>query len=91
MNVINADNRVVFTFTRELELADGDHVPGDSLSLRGTIENPLMPGRYSVDCWVRREGEGGDMAVQGLRLIEFVVFGAGTGGMVSVDADVVYA
>ena len=54
--------------------------------------SPLLEGvggRYFVDCWVRRESEGGDLAVQGLRVLEFVVFGTGeTTGLVSVRADV---
>jgi hypothetical protein len=47
-----------------------------------------VPGRYFLDCWVRQDQDGGDMAVQGLRLLEFAVYGtAPPYGIVSVQAD----
>ena len=89
VNVMNADSKIVFSFTRTLDGPDGELLgAGRRVRLSGRIENPLMPGRYSVDCWVRREGQGGDMAVQGLRLLEMVVFGTPSEALVSVDADV---
>jgi ABC-2 type transport system ATP-binding protein len=48
---------------------------GQAIEVRGRVENRLVPGRYALDCWVRREEVGGDLAVQALRLLEFVVFG----------------
>ena len=59
------------------------------MRLVGQIENPLVPGRYLLNCWVRRDGDGGDMAVQALRLLDFVVYGTTSQrhGLVSVQAD----
>ena len=57
--------------------------------IAGRIENSLVPGKYFLDCWVRRSRERGDLAVQGLRLREFVVYGTGArDGVVSVSSDV---
>jgi ABC-type polysaccharide/polyol phosphate transport system ATPase subunit len=90
IQVLNADGMIVFAFSRELGgTRDGRVVSGQRLRLSGRIENPLVPGRYSIDCWVRRDGQAGDMAVQGLRLLDFVVFGtAPRAGLVSARADV---
>lgn len=88
INVMNADSVVVFGFTRTLD--DREQVDaGDRIRLSGRVENHLVPGRYFVDCWVRREEFQGDMAVQGLRLFQFVVYGAKrASGVISVPADV---
>ena len=59
------------------------------MHIAGRIDNALVPGRYSIDCWVRQDRAGGDMAVQGLRLLDFTVEGeAAAGGVVDVGADV---
>jgi ABC-2 type transport system ATP-binding protein len=90
IQVMNADSVVIFGFTRTLDSRRGDRVgPGERVRIRGRIENSLVPGRYFIDCWVRRDREQGDMAVTGLRLLDFVVYGTGPGqGIVSVEADV---
>ncbi len=87
---MNAESVVVFGFTRNLDsgaprrLAEGERV-----RLTGRVENALVPGRYSADCWVRRDHQEGDMAVQGLRLLDFVVYGPDPAhGIVSVETDV---
>jgi ABC-type multidrug transport system ATPase subunit len=82
VHVLNADGDVVFGFDRKL---DELLVEGQQVQLGGEIENLLVPGRYAIDCWIRRDRESGDMVVQGLRLTHFVVYGtAPRHGMVSV-------
>jgi hypothetical protein len=86
MQLRNADGVLVFQFQRELE---ADVPAGRCVRLAGTIENRLAPGRYSLDCWVRREGEQSGLAVQGLRLLHFVVYGvASQAGVVTLRADI---
>jgi ABC-type polysaccharide/polyol phosphate transport system ATPase subunit len=87
INVLNEDGQIVFGFLRRL----GTPVPaGGRVRLDGAIDNQLVTGRYFLDCWVREENDTGPMAVQGLRLLQFVVFGTEPRhGMVSVQADVV--
>ena len=59
------------------------------MHLGGEIQNPLTSGRYFLDCWVRDERDGSPMAVQGLRLLPFVVYGTtAPHGVVTVQADV---
>jgi ABC-2 type transport system ATP-binding protein len=89
LQVMNADSVVVFSLTRTLDERNDRLAEGDRVRIAGLIENSLIPGRYYLDCWVRRPREGGDLAVQGLRLREFVVYGTGTReGVVSVRAKV---
>jgi hypothetical protein len=82
----------VFGFTRSLELAEDEpdalHA-GQRVRLAGTIENRLMPGRYSVTAMISRNRSFGDLALHVLRVIDFVVYGTEPGpGAVSVDVDV---
>jgi ABC-2 type transport system ATP-binding protein len=86
INVLNEDGQIVFGFLRRLDRP----VPvGGRVRLDGDIDNHLVSGRYFLDCWVRDEGDSGPMAVQGLRLLQFVVFGTEPRhGIVSVQADV---
>jgi ABC-2 type transport system ATP-binding protein len=89
IQVMNADSVVVFEFTRTLEARSDRLASGERVRLSGRIENSLVPGRYSIDCWVRRDGDRGEMAVQGLRLLDFLVYGTGDArGVVSVHSDV---
>ena len=86
LNVLNEDGLVVFGFKRVLERAVP---PGGRIELPGQVENPLGPGRYFLDCWIRNDPDRGPVAVQGLRLLQFVVYGTGAPmGLVSVRADV---
>ena len=63
---------------------------GAQIRLTGEIENRLVPGRYHLDCWVRQNESQTVVAVQGLRLLDFVVYGTGMrDGLISVEADVV--
>jgi len=72
VHLVNADHVVVSGFSRTLR----ERVArGQQIRLRGEIENPLVPGRYSIDCWIRRDRGIADMGVQALRLIQFLVYG----------------
>jgi ABC-2 type transport system ATP-binding protein len=85
-HVRNVDGLVVFGFTRTLRerLAEGQRV-----RFSGEIENRLVPGSYSIDCWIRQDRQSGDMALQPIRLTKFVVYGtAPRHGMVSMRADI---
>jgi ABC-type polysaccharide/polyol phosphate transport system ATPase subunit len=86
LNVLNEDGSVLFGVTRVLDLP----VPaGRRIRLDGRIDNPLVTGRYFLDCWVRNDPDRGPVAVQGLRLLQFVVYGpTETPGLVTVDADI---
>jgi ABC-2 type transport system ATP-binding protein len=88
IHVMNAESVVVFEFTRTLGRRQGI-AAGERVRLSGRIENSLVPGRYSIDCWVRRDRDQGEMALQGLRLLDFLVYGtAPRQGVVAVKADV---
>ena len=79
-HVRNDEGVVAFSFTTSFE---GRVTPG------GSIENRLVPGRYYLDCWVRQNEAQSVVAVQGLRLLGFVVFGTGSrDGVVRVGAEV---
>jgi ABC-2 type transport system ATP-binding protein len=85
-HVRNDDGMVVFAFNASL---DDQIPPGGRMRLQGTIENRLVPGRYYLDCWVRQYESRTLIAVQGLRLLAFVVYGtAARDGVVTVDAAV---
>ena len=83
---LNADDVWVFGFSKTVEGA----VPaGQRIEIAGPIENRLVPGRYSVECWASRAREQGDVALQVLRLLDFYVYGTKPGaGSVWVDSDV---
>jgi ABC-type polysaccharide/polyol phosphate transport system ATPase subunit len=88
LHFVNADGDAVFGFNRTLR--EGEHVPaGGRVRVAGRIENPLLPGRYSVSCMVSRNRTQGDLALHVVRLLDFVVYGTRTGpGDVAVRADV---
>jgi ABC-type polysaccharide/polyol phosphate transport system ATPase subunit len=86
---LNADGATVFGFNRTLE-GDADRIAaGGRVRIAGRIENPLLPGRYFVNCWISRNRNQGDLALHVVRLLDFVVYGTRPGpGSVSVRADV---
>jgi ABC-2 type transport system ATP-binding protein len=89
IQVMNVDSVVVFSITRTLAAERRELAAGERVRIAGQIENSLVPGKYYLDCWVRTPREHGSLAVQGLRLREFVVYGTGAReGVVSVNADV---
>jgi ABC-2 type transport system ATP-binding protein len=89
---LTAEGLQVFGFNRALERGDGE--PGDvragqRVRISGRIENPLLPGRYYVRSIVSRNRAGGDLALQPLRILDFVVYGTKPGvGTVSVESAV---
>jgi len=91
-HVMTADGVRVFGFNHPL--ADDEGQPdvvkaGQRIRLSSRVENPLLPGRYFATCWVARDRQTGDAALQVLRLVDFVVYGTRPGpGVVSVEAHV---
>jgi len=87
----NVDGVQLFHFNSRLthEEEEPDSLErGQRVRISGTIENPLTPGRYFVTCLVARSRNPGDLALQGMDLLDFVVFGTEKpGGLVSVQAD----
>ncbi len=85
-HIRNADGVVVFGFTRTFH---GRISPGQRVRLGGEIENRLVPGSYALECWIRRDRQAGDMALQPMRLVRFVVYGtAPRHGIVSLNTTV---
>jgi hypothetical protein len=83
-HVRNADGLTVFEVMRRL---DARVEPGRRVRLAGPVENRLVPGRYSLDVYIR-EDTGQDVTVQGLRLLHFSVTGDSVAhGVVSASAD----
>jgi ABC-2 type transport system ATP-binding protein len=63
--------------------------PGERVRISGTIENPLLPGRYSIECWISRESGQAQVALHVLRLLSFLVYGTRRGpGSVSMQTEV---
>jgi ABC-type polysaccharide/polyol phosphate transport system ATPase subunit len=86
LQVRNEDGIVVSSLLRPL---DRPVAKGQRVRLDGQIENRLVPGRYGLDCWVRQDEEHVGMALQPLRLVQFVVYGtAPHEGLVALDSDV---
>jgi ABC-type polysaccharide/polyol phosphate transport system ATPase subunit len=88
---LNGDGETVFGFNRTLG-QEGEPVrvaAGQRVRVAGTLDNPLLPGRYLVNCWIARNRTQGDMALHIVRLLDFVVYGTRPGpGSVSVRTDV---
>jgi hypothetical protein len=91
-HVINADGVYVFGFNHSL--ADDPDAPdfleaGRRVRVTGTIENRLLSGRYFMTCWVVRSREAGEMGLQSLDVLDFVVYGMRTvGGVVSMPVEI---
>ncbi len=89
---LNMEGRWVFTFTAGLE--GGGEGPrrvaeGERIRVAAQLENPLLPGRYALECWISRSGQVGNIAVQMLWLLDFYVYGLRPGGgNVMLDAEV---
>src|SRR5919204_119717 len=87
--MVEADGDTVFGFNRTLKDGPDRLAAGDRVRIAGTIENPLLPGRYFVTCWISRNRTQGDLALHIVRLLDFVVYGTRPGpGTVTVRADV---
>ncbi len=86
IHIRNVEGLVVFAFTRTLEARVSE---GERVRLDGRIENLLVPGSYSLECWIRRDRAGGDMALQSVRLAQFVVYGTTPRhGLVTLETDI---
>jgi ABC-2 type transport system ATP-binding protein len=89
---VNTDGVWVFGFSKTLsDDGQGEErlAKGERIRIAGQIENPLVPGRYSVECWMSRDRPEGNLAVHPLRLLDFLVYGTSPGpGSVAVRADV---
>jgi ABC-2 type transport system ATP-binding protein len=70
-----ADGIVVFEFELGLDSGGERIAAGQRVRLSGDIENPLVPGRYVLNAWVRHDGDDGRWSVQALRLLNFSVYG----------------
>jgi ABC-2 type transport system ATP-binding protein len=86
---LNADGTTLFGFNRALAGDAERVVAGQRVRVAGRIENPLLPGRYFVNCWISRNRTQGDLALHVVRLLELVVYGTRPGpGDVAVRVDV---
>ena len=88
IHVLNTQGATVFGFNTTLSAGETDPIPaGRQVRISGTIENPLVPGRYYANCFVYREGSQRG-ALQAIHLPAFVVFGTDAGpGLISVRSD----
>jgi ABC-2 type transport system ATP-binding protein len=81
----NPDGACVFEVHEQPDARRGLMQRGERARLELGIENPLMPGRYAVVCWVRVMRNDEEVAQQPMKLLDFVVYGAAQGeGMISV-------
>jgi ABC-2 type transport system ATP-binding protein len=92
IHILNADGATLFGFNTTLTDDAGGRpgrvASGQRVRIAGKIENPLLPGRYFIRCFIYREGRQRG-ALQVLNVSDFVVFGTRPApGIVSVKADV---
>ena len=91
-HVLNEDGVWVFGFGKNLsiEFYGSDRImAGRRITISGEVENLLLPGRYSVDCWISRKREQGDQALHVFPLLDFFVYGTKSGaGNVFAEAEV---
>jgi ABC-2 type transport system ATP-binding protein len=89
---LNVDGHWVFAFSKALVQPDGTPervATGERMRIVAEIDNPLTPGRYSLECWISRSREQGATAIHILRLLDFFVFGTKPGaGSIVLDGDV---
>jgi len=87
----NVDGVRIFGFNARLDVDDEteDRIrAGQRARVVGRIENPLLPGRYFVSCWISRNHNEGDVALHVVRLLDFTVYGTRLGpGNVSVPGE----
>jgi ABC-type polysaccharide/polyol phosphate transport system ATPase subunit len=90
--VTNLDGAWLFTFDAPVTGADGGpaKVPvGGRIRIAATVENPLVPGRFLLSCWVASAADGGETKMQVLELMRFFVFGTKSSpGSILVDTEV---
>ncbi len=79
---LNVDGHWVFAFSKLIQDANGDPrrvAAGEQVRIVAEIDNPLVPARYAMECWISRNREEGAMAIHVLRLLDFFVFGTKPG------------
>jgi ABC-type polysaccharide/polyol phosphate transport system ATPase subunit len=91
-HVMNADGVWMFRFTKRLAVEPGapDRIAaGQRVRIGGRIDNPLAPGSYSMDCWISRRREQGDLGLHVLKIMSFLVYGtAPRAGNILVETEV---
>jgi ABC-2 type transport system ATP-binding protein len=89
LQINNADG--VHVFELDTKLAEGDGGPlatGQRVRVSATLDNPLMPGRYAIVCWVAVLRNEEETLQQAMKLLNFVVFGIPMGqSIVSVPGE----
>jgi ABC-type polysaccharide/polyol phosphate transport system ATPase subunit len=89
---LNLDGHWVFAFSKSLrgELGASPRVAaGEQIRIVAEIDNPLVPGRYALECWVSRSRAPGATALHVLRLLDFYVFGTRPGaGNVTMNREI---
>jgi len=86
---VNADGVEVAGFGIGLSGDVPDRLePGQRVRLGGRIENRLAPGRYVVKCWVHRDHNYANLVLHSPQVLDFVVYGDATAGVVSLDHEV---
>jgi ABC-type polysaccharide/polyol phosphate transport system ATPase subunit len=90
---LNEDGVWVFAFSKAITDESGAPLPmaaGEQVRITAQIENPLVPGRYSLECWISRaRDEQGNVALHVLKLLDFFVYGTRPGaGSVHAQAEV---
>jgi hypothetical protein len=85
----NADGVEVSGFGASLPEGTRDRLDaGQRVRVGGVIENRLVPGRYVVKCWVYRNHNYADLVLHSPHILDFVAFGEGAPGVISLDHDV---
>ena len=77
IQVNNAEGVHVFELAKKLD-GEGEVTAlaaGERVRISATIDNPLMPGRYAIVCWVAVLRNDEETAQQAMKLLNFVVFG----------------
>jgi ABC-type polysaccharide/polyol phosphate transport system ATPase subunit len=89
---LNLDGHWVFAFSKTLrdELGEAPRVAaGEQIRIVAEIDNPLVPGRYALECWISRSRAPGAMAIHIARLLDFYVFGTRPGaGNVAMNREI---
>jgi ABC-2 type transport system ATP-binding protein len=62
--------------------------PGQRVRLSGKLENRLAPDRYVVKCWIHREHNYANLILHSPHVLDFVVFGKHTPGVVALEHEV---
>jgi ABC-type polysaccharide/polyol phosphate transport system ATPase subunit len=75
---LNVDGNWVFTFSKTIE--PREIAAGEQIRIAAELENPLVPGRYTLECWISRSQGDGTLAVHIVRLLDFFVYGTKAGG-----------